>query len=291
MKLGKTIRLYLLEGTASGPIQAEVINWTGQVFVIPRSDLSHVATQKDIQRTGVYLLVGRSPKHGYLDRVYVGEGDDVYKRLKAHETDPKKEFWDRAIAITSKDSNLTKAHVRYLEHRLVTILKEAGRVECANGNEPSEKELPMSDVADMEYFLEQIKIILPAVGCDALQSKPEELVNSPATEQSPLFEMSDVGTLAQAREIDGSFVVLKGSTARKQGTKSWDSYVDLRDQLIEDGSLIEKNEDYFEFTRNTAFKSLSAAAAVIAARNTNGRLAWKLQSNGQTYADWKENHG
>ena len=39
------------------------------------------------------------------------------ERLRQHKN---KEFWVSAIVFVSKDENLTKAHVRYLENRLLT---------------------------------------------------------------------------------------------------------------------------------------------------------------------------
>jgi hypothetical protein len=46
---------------------------------------------------------------------YIGEAEIVRDRLKQHKT---KEFWVFAIVLVSKDENLTKAHLRYLESRL-----------------------------------------------------------------------------------------------------------------------------------------------------------------------------
>ena len=120
MGLGKTIRLYLVDGAATGPVIAEVINWTGQLMVVPRAQLSELAKREELQRTGVYILIGPDP-HAAQDRVYIGEGDDVFARLKAHDKDESKDFWTRAVTVTSKDFNLTKAHGRHLESRLVEL--------------------------------------------------------------------------------------------------------------------------------------------------------------------------
>ncbi|WP_234698839.1 GIY-YIG nuclease family protein [Poriferisphaera corsica] len=247
-----------------------------------------MAKRKELHRTGVYFLVGPDPKNIEQERVYVGEGDNVFDRLSAHNNDNKKDFWVTTIAVTSKDENLTKAHVRYLEHEIVRQLKNAGRVSLANGNEPSEKVLPESDLADMGHFIEMVKMMLPGLGFNMLQPRidgnKEDIVQ---LARRATFVMTDVGTDAKAKEIDGEFVVLKGSTARKKGTKGWDSYVLLRDKLVSDGKLSVIKNGFYEFTENVAFSSPSAAAAVVAARNTNGRMSWRLANGAMTYGEWK----
>ncbi|QDU32245.1 hypothetical protein KS4_02760 [Poriferisphaera corsica] len=288
MRRGRTIKMYLMDGTAKGPIIAEVINWTGRAVVLPRHCLAEMAKRKELHRTGVYFLVGPDPKNIEQERVYVGEGDNVFDRLSAHNNDNKKDFWVTTIAVTSKDENLTKAHVRYLEHEIVRQLKNAGRVSLANGNEPSEKVLPESDLADMGHFIEMVKMMLPGLGFNMLQPRidgnKEDIVQ---LARRATFVMTDVGTDAKAKEIDGEFVVLKGSTARKKGTKGWDSYVLLRDKLVSDGKLSVIKNGFYEFTENVAFSSPSAAAAVVAARNTNGRMSWRLANGAMTYGEWK----
>ena len=283
--LGKTIKLYLIDGSPTGPISAEIGNWTGQVIVVPRAQLHELAKREQLQRTGVYVLVGPDAQTN-ADRIYIGEADEVFARLKTHDKEEDKEFWTRAITLTSKDFNLTKAHGRYLESRLIELSHNAGRAKVSNGTEPGAKTLPESDLADMDYFLEQTKLILPVLGFDFLRP-PATREHRADADNAPLLQMSDVGATAKAREVDGSFVVLKGSTARKNGSPSWNSYVSLREDLIRQGKLVPKGNDLYEFVEDVEFSSPSAAAAIVAAANRNGRSTWKLQ-NGDTYAAWKE---
>jgi hypothetical protein len=287
MALGKTIRLYLMDGTPTGPIAAEVINWTGQLIVVPRPQLHELSSRDELQRTGIYLLVG--PSDDGRDRIYIGEADEVFARLKEHDKDPRKEFWIRAVAITSKDQNLTKAHGRYLESRLIELATLAGKAEIGNGTSPGTKTLPESDRADMEYFLDQVRLTLPVLGFDFLRATPATpLNNSTSTPDSPKLVLQEVGAYAVAYEIDGQFVVQKGSTARREMSKSWDTYVPVREALISQRKLVPKDDQFFEFIEDTEFSSPSAAATIIAGGNRNGRTSWKLESTGQTYAEWKE---
>lgn len=105
---------------------------------------------------------------------------------------------------------------------------------------------------------------------------------------SPIFELANVGVQALAQEIDGEFVVRKGSTARVEGVPSWTSGKVARDRLLEEGVLRQSGTqvDFYEFGEDYAFTSPSLAASVVLARNTNGRSAWRVRGTGLTYAQW-----
>ena len=137
---GKTIRIYLADGDPNGIRTAEIINWTGNVLVAPRTQLSKFAKRDEAKRTGVYCLVGPDPENPLRDVVYVGEGDNVLKRLKKH--DKEKDFWTRFFVVTSKDQNLTKSHVRYLESRMIATGRQTGRAKINNATTPPLPPLP-----------------------------------------------------------------------------------------------------------------------------------------------------
>src|SRR5215213_3376493 len=104
---GRTLRIYLVDGSPTGVLTAEIMNWTGRVTVGPRSQLAAMAKRPELSRTGIYLLVGPDPDVPSKDRVYVGEGDKVLTRLTKHEWDESKDFWTRTVVVTSKAENLT----------------------------------------------------------------------------------------------------------------------------------------------------------------------------------------
>jgi Domain of unknown function (DUF4357) len=288
---GKSIRLFLAEGTAHGLISAEIVNWTGRVLIVNRSDLDKLAQRTEARRPGVYLLAGADPDKPSKERIYVGESENVLARLVQHDRKEEKEFWTRTALVTSKDENLTKSHIRFLESCLIHESRLAGRVVLDNGNVPDPAPLPEADVADMEYFLSQIRLLLPVLGFNLMQrlARADQTEgDNGREEESPLFEMTPIGLQAQMRFVDGEFVVLKGSTARKKGIASWTSYRSLREQLVEDGTLVDAdNPDHFVFARDYAFASPSAAAAIIVAGNQNGWLVWKHKPTGKTYKDWQ----
>jgi len=90
-------------------ISAEIMNWTGQLTVAPRSQLAQLSKREGIRRSGVYFLIGSNPKDPAQEKVYIGESDNIWTRLILHNKDVDKEFWEKTIIVTSKDENLTKA--------------------------------------------------------------------------------------------------------------------------------------------------------------------------------------
>ncbi len=288
---GRSIRIYLVDGDASGLLTAEVMNWSGKMLVSPRTKLPELAKRDEITRTGIYVLAGPDPENPIGEVVYVGEGDNVFKRLAWHDKDEKKDFWTRCVAVISKDLNLTKAHVRYLESRLISMGYAAGRAKIHNGNAPTLPPMPEADIADLEGFLSHIELVLPVLGFDFLKPKPvvRTAGEVTASESSPFFEYASGEARARAQEIDGEFVVLKGSTALATPKESWTSYRGLRDSLIEEQKLVAiPDRPLYLFAEDVTFKSPSAGAAIVNAGNMNGRTAWKVTGTKQTYADWHQ---
>jgi hypothetical protein len=289
--LGRTLRLFLVDGTPTGILTAEIMNWTGLVAVAPRSRLAELIARPETSRTGVYFLTGQDPGSPTRPVAYIGESDGVADRLRQHNKEGT-DFWNRVCLVVSKDQNLTKAHVRYLEGRLIGLAKKAGRAKLLNGTSGTYGFLPEPDVADMEFFLQQIQIVLPVLGLDILR-KPIELPQAeagPAQQPpAPTFELRSVGLHATAVEADGAFVVHKGSTARADAKAAQNQYKRQQEQLLAEGKL-QPTEDpaFLVFTEDVPFSSPSAAAAVVLDRNANGRLEWKVQGTRQTYAQWQE---
>ena len=302
MNQGRSIRLFLVDGTPNGLLTAEIMNWTGHVLTGPRSKLAELVQRPECGRTGVYFLVGPDPENNLRFKVYIGESDDVAKRLKQHNrpeasegTTGGKDFWEKVCLVTSKDQNLTKTHVKYLESLLISIANQVGRCELLNGTAHDYGNLPESDRADMAFFLEQIRTVLPVLGFDFLRelSKPSAAVSASLVAQvssSPRFnlEVPRYGISALGQEIDGEFFVLKGSKARVEWVGTERGYQGLFKQLVAEGLLVAQGSDNLVFSDDYAFSSPSAAAAVVCGRSANGRTSWVVEGTGQTYAAWQD---
>ena len=298
MSQGRSLRLFLVDGTPNGLLTAEIMNWTGHVLTGPRSKLAELVQRPECARTGVYFLVGPDPNNSLRSKVYIGESDDVAKRLKSHnrpEDAGGKDFWERVCLVTSKDQNLTKAHVKYLESLLIGIAGSLGRCELVNGTAHEYVSLPESDRADMAFFLEQIRTVLPVLGFDFLReltkpSAPAVASTLVPVSRSPRFtlEVPRYRLSAQGQEIDGEFFVLKGSKARAEWVGTERGYQGLFKQLVDEGVLVADDGEHLTFSDDYAFSSPSAAAAVVCGRAANGRTSWVVEGSGQTYAAWQE---
>ncbi len=318
--VGRTIRLFLADGAPTGVLTAEIMNWTGHVLSAPRARIVEVLQRPEVNRTGIYFLVGADPDNLGQSLVYIGESDNVADRLTQHNRDENKNFWESTCIITNKDANLIKAHARYLESRLIQLAKKAGRAKLENGTPPEYGYLPESDISDMEYFLEQLQTLLPVLGLDFLRLTPQ-LSRSAGTniaeaksasdqaaaydhhvvgqerptvygEESPEFSFSDHnGNIrASAVEVEGQMVILKGSEARELEAPSLASNVRMfRQQLRDAGKLVPSGKQgVLKFEEDVAFSSPSAAAQAVMATSRNGRTDWKVTATGQTYAVWQE---
>lgn len=303
---GRNVRLFLVDGTPTGLIAAEIMNWTGHVLAGSRSGLENFLKRPELNRTGIYLLLGQNPEDSDSSIVYIGESDTVRERLRLHNKDESKNYWERTCVITSKDSNITKAHARYLEARLIQIVKDLGHSNLGNVATPDPVNLPEADKSDMEFFIEQIQLILPVLGFDFLRSDPSispidrdpsKDTTTGGTDESPLFEIAtrDYGIMASARESNGEFVVLKGSFARAkwQDDKTTASSPGKKHgRLIREGKLSAVDDsdssELLQFTSDVPFKTPSGASSVIWARHDNGRKSWRVKGSDATYADWQE---
>ena len=305
MTSGKSVRLFLVDGSPGGLLTAEIVNWTGHIIAAPRSDLAALLQRSETTRTGIYILLGDDPESVGGIQAYVGEGDDVRARLRAHARAADqggKDFWERAIVVTSKDTNLTKAHARYLESRFISLALQAKRSTLANGTTPPILNLPEADVSDMEHFIEQAQIVLPVLGVNLFRAPRRVVVPEvgagvlDALEvleglASPLFEfrLEKDSIVASAREIDGEFTVLAGSDARAGWVAvSNVGYKALKEKLEGDGTLTLATDGSKNiFTHDQVFASPSAAGSVVAGRASNGRTSWREVETGMGYGDWQ----
>ena len=266
-----TIRLFLPRGDAKSLRTAEISNWTGKAVAAPRTELDELLQREELDKAGIYILTGSDPVSG-APRAYVGEAEVIRERLKQHKT---KEFWVSAIVFVSKDEHLTKAHVRYLESRLLAEASQVGRFTLEQ-NQSGGSKLPESDREDMEVFLAHTRQLLPVLGSDLLIP-----VAQPSAKQQSggILFCRMKGAEARGHRTPDGFVVLQGSTAvlrERQSAKKWPYAVALREKLIADGTLVER-DGFYLFSRDVEFSSPSAAASVIEGGSANGLVDWRTK--------------
>jgi hypothetical protein len=177
-----TLELFFIDGKPDGMLTAEVFGWTGHILVAPRTRLPEALKRKESSYTGVYILLGEQEDEPLA---YIGEGDNIANRIKSH--DAKKDWWTRVVLITSTANSLHKAHAQYIEARLVQQGVIANNTMLENGNNPSLPSISEAAQANMEVFLEQLLMVLPAIRVDLFTSKAKPSQKNSAAKLQPLF--------------------------------------------------------------------------------------------------------
>jgi len=279
MKFGKTIKIFLIDGDPNGRMSCELSNWTGKAYKIPRIKVKDCSDRDDLVSTGVYLLFGKDEEG--KDLVYIGEAESIFKRLTQHLN--QKDFWNETVVFISKDDNLNKAHIKYLENRLHDIAQSAKRYKIQNSIIPTQSSISESDRAEMEEFIENIKMLVNTLGHKVFDEKREYKTKQKG---DTFFIKAARGADGQGEPSSDGFVVLKGSKAAATIVNSMTpSFITLRQKLIDQGVIIDKGE-YYEFPEDYIFSSPSTAAVIVMGRNANGLTEWK-QKDGKTLKEFE----
>lgn len=280
----------MIDGSENGPRTIEIGNWSGKAIYSPRAKLIDLLKRIEFDKPGVYLLKFDPLGNSYNERIYIGEAEKIGVRLKQHINNPEKDFKE-CIAFISKDDLLTKSHIKYMESRLVSIANEARNAEIENGNTPTESFLSEADISDMEYFIDQIKLILPINGFYGLVpntiTKENKKKIDEEIKETDKYVINAKNITAILYETSEGFIVIENSYAVLETTKSInENWIKLRNKLIETGNLV-KEDDKYRFAKDTLFSSLSAASATVLGRQSNGSTEWKTE-NGKTYKEVNE---
>lgn len=286
-----TIKLFLVKGSPTGLRTAEISNWTGKAIAGPRSDLEGFLNRHELKTPGVYMLSGVDAESSE-PVIYIGEAENVSKRLKQHAQNESKDYWVHTSAFVSKDDNLTKAHIKYIEGKLIQQVHVSKRVMVMN-SASSGSSLPEADRAEMDVFIERMIQLLPVLGIhhftspalskNALSiSQPQD---SPSSSQ-PILHCKVKGLMASGQRSEEGFTVFKGSRAVKEPVKSCPSgTLKCRSKLIDKGILILDGDNYL-FTEDHEFSSPNSAATAVKGRSTNALISWITDDN-QTLKDFE----
>jgi len=259
-----TIKLFLADGKPEGIRTAEISNWTGKAIAGPRSELAELLKREELVSPGVYFLTGVDPETD-KPSLYIGEAESVVKRLKKHR---ERDDWSQVAVVVSKDENLTKAHIRYLEGALIILANDANHAAVQNSASSGAK-LPESDKAEMDVFLQKIRQLLPILGIDLFKK-----VDSKNTLDDDILYLKTKGLNATGKRTASGFLVFKGSQAVKDHRPSTIRWAQKREQYMEEGLLVLK-DNHYAFAKDYEFGSPSTAGAIICGGATNGLLSWK----------------
>ena len=285
--MGKKLTIFMIDGTPEGPMTVEIGNWSGLAFFSPRGSLKEVLQRSEFDNVGIYILRGQSPSRDYEDTIYIGETELLRKRL--NQQLGKRDF-ESVVCVISKDSMLTKAHVKYLESRLIQIARDLAISDVENDQMPPCPKMSEGEIADMETFIEQIKIVLPTVGFRSFMPSTRMTGERVATSQrgQVTYDIKSNAYNAKMIESVDGFIVLQGSEFNPEASLSIsDGWKRIRKRLVEDGTVVEKSGKWV-FAVDTTFNSPSAASSVVLGRQAPGPVSW-VDQDGITYKVNQEN--
>lgn len=277
MTFGKTIKMFLIDGDPSGRLTCELSNWTGLAYRIPRTEVKKCGDRPNLNSTGVYMLFGRNDHD--KDAVYIGEAEEVYTRLQSHLRE--KDFWNEVIVFISKDENLNKAHIKYIENKLYEKAKAANRYDVLNGNIPPMPSISESDRAEMDEFISNLIMMVNTLGHKLFEEIKDQ---SDSTNSEVWYINAARGAKAKGIQTQEGFVVLKGSRIASSIVDSFSESLNARrEDLIQSNKVQIFNDEYIVMD-DLLFSSPSLAATIVMGRSANGLTEWK-DRNGRTIKD------
>ena len=305
-----SIRFFIPSGEPERLRLVTKTNWCGLGFELPRTSLGEARQRPELSGTGIYLLHSAEDASG-LPRIYIGEADNVYKRLVRHNA--RKDFWDRAVAFVSKDQTLNKAHARWIEQQLLKLAGQAARYTIDNkqtstGSE--ERPLSEEDRADATAFFQDLLRCLRAMGYDGFETRgradvtrdrpesPDPASLAPGGDQ-PMphgpFRIEGKGASATGYLTpSGGFTVEEGSTAAATEAPKWLTDrrpgVSLRETLMGELGVLEKvpDTDLLRFTRDYEFRSPNMAVAVVLAASMSAPRVLKDAISGKSLEELRQ---
>ncbi|SDB81853.1 GIY-YIG nuclease family protein [Shouchella lonarensis] len=264
----KIIRLYHMDGSVDGRWMCDLSNWTGKAYKIPRTCLKKCDERDDLRTPGIYFLFGIDEETN-RQSVYVGESEDVYTRLTHHFKDKDEGYWTETIAFVSKDDHLNKAHIKYLEHQLYSIMKEAQRYTVRNGSVPRKSVVSEIEQAELEEFMSNVKLLVSTLGhraFDPLREKEGSTSNS----TFHFIRSQGKGGKAEGQMTNEGFVVMKGSyispTVADYVPKGTKEARKKHAAIIDENSILQED---------ALFSSPSSASSFVCGKNSNGWVDWK----------------
>jgi len=267
---GKSIELFLVNGTADSLIIADLSNWNGKAIKIPRIEVSS-CDREDITQAGVYFLFCKEDDGS--DSVYIGEAKNVKERLVQHLRDYQSEketyYWSTAVVFIGRDLN--KALTRYLENRFVEIARASKRYLVLTKNTYRNTIMKESQVAVMEEFVDNVKILINALGYKVLEPFAQ-MDSSTTLVDDELLYITSGSVNATGKVTAEGFVVFAGTTVNeKTSAKSLRAGMQkLRQKLFNSDKI-----NNLITSEDILFSSSSAAADFVLGYSVSGPRTWK----------------
>lgn len=283
-KRGKSINLFLMDGTPTGRIKCTLSNWTGLAYRLPRTEIEKCKGRDDLSQTGVYFLFGTSDQTGE-NVVYIGQagvrknGEGILYRLLEHKRNPDKDYWTEAVVFTTSNNSFGPTEISYLENRFCGLATDAKRYIVKNSNDPSPGNITEEKESELEEFIDYAKIVMGTLGHKVFEKLTENKVLSENYSDVPNIndlllhlkrksKKSGQVIEADAKRTNEGFVVLKGSHIETIDSDSIPPGIkeSRKKVLIDENGILQED---------VLFRSPSYAAAFVIGGHANGMTEWK----------------
>ena len=283
---GKTITLFLMDGSATGRIKCTLANWTGVAYKIPKTKIDSCRERNDLKQSGVYFLFGTSDETG-KSVVYIGQagarkkGEGILSRIQEHKRNPKKEYWTEAVIFTTSNDSFGATEISYLENSFCNMARDAERYVVKNSNDPTPGHITEEKKSELEEFIDNSRIIMGTLGHRVFEPLVDDIDRNSqgeAKENEEQFLFFKLKPRKSERQIEAfgketveGFVVLKGSmiSTTENENLSLEVKKARKKALIDEKGILQENI----LLHNPSF-----AAAFVVGRSFSGNVAWKNQA-------------
>ena len=278
----RTIQIYLPNGDPRGLRVAEITTRIVRVIEVPRSLIGDFLKMPEAQQVGVYILVGGG-ENTDAPQAYIGQSGSLAVRISQH--NQSKDFWNRALAVVSLTNSLTQTHALYLEWVCLKAAQEAGRYTLENGNAGAKPYTPAPLEADCQEIYETARTLVATLGYPVFEAVAAASTSD--KDAAEVFHCRGSGADGRGLYTEEGFVVLKGSTGRKESVPSFVGTPGerMRQRLLESGVIVVEG-DRIVFQRDHLFGSPSIAAMSLMGRTSNGWVDWR-DKDGKTLNERK----
>lgn len=273
----KSINIFLPTGSSEGPIELEMLNWNGMVIKVPRKEVISYS-DVELDKPGIYFLFCKTDED--KEAVYVGEAENLLKRLKQHIADfnaeKEKYYWQVAVCV--KGSDLNKALIRYLEDFYCRKIRQSSKYELLTKKTSSQIALKRAEQAAMEEFIDNINMLMGTIGYKAYEDSAGHV-----SDRVYFYCKSKAGTDAKAYYSEAGFVVCAGSRVAANCTSKTfieSIYKEIFDELVTSGVIVDGI-----FAKEFTFTSPSAAADVVLQSYVSGNEYWN-DASGKKLKDY-----
>ena len=206
-----SLSVFMPQGEPQGLRLVTKTNWTGVGVFFPRTCLNPARERAELGRTGVYVLWNDDDQ--LRPSVYVGQSEDVSRRIKEHFDDEAMDWWTKAAAFTTKDNAFNQAHARYLEWALEA--REVNRCHLRNRLQPSRPSVSGLMRQMRRIFSPTCSSVSPSQAFRSLRlqcDKEEWTIQRGSMELH--LDRTVIGVRATAVPGVAEFTVLKGARVR-----------------------------------------------------------------------------